>query len=179
MKTFLVTGADRGIGEALCREIHARGDRVIAACLGDSESLRDHDMGSSPRVDVTSDVAIRRGLAERLAGSRLDVLINNAGVVELCELGRLDFAKLRREYEVNALGPLRVTQALLGVSAKARKSRSSPAAWARSAKTLGRPLRLSHVEGGGEHGGNLPGTRSRRSAESRSSVFTREASAPK
>ena len=62
---------------------------------------------------MTSDSSIAC-LAERLDGTRLDVLINNAGVVELCELGRLDFAKLRREYEVNALGPLRVTQALLG-----------------------------------------------------------------
>ena len=112
MKTFLVTGSDRGIGEALCREIHARGERVIAACLDDSKALRDHGMWVEPAVDVTSDAAIR-GLAERLAGIRLDVLISNAGVVEPSELGRLDFAKLRREYEVNAFGPLRVTQALL------------------------------------------------------------------
>jgi NAD(P)-dependent dehydrogenase (short-subunit alcohol dehydrogenase family) len=112
MKTFLVTGSDRGIGEALCREIHARGERVIAACLDDSKTLRDHGVWVEPAVDVTSDAAIR-GLAERLAGIRLDVLISNAGVVEPGELGRLDFAKLRREYEVNAFGPLRVTQALL------------------------------------------------------------------
>jgi NAD(P)-dependent dehydrogenase (short-subunit alcohol dehydrogenase family) len=113
MQTFLITGADRGIGEALCREARSRGARVIAACLGDSESLRREGVEVVPGVDVTSDSSIA-SLAERLAGTRLDVLINNAGVVELCELGRLDFAKLRREYEVNALGPLRVTQALLG-----------------------------------------------------------------
>jgi NAD(P)-dependent dehydrogenase (short-subunit alcohol dehydrogenase family) len=112
MKTFLVTGADRGIGEALCREIHARGGRVIAACLDDSKTLRDHGVSVEAAVDVTSDGAVR-GLADRLEGVRLDVLISNAGIVEPCELGRLDFAKLRREYEVNALGPLRVTQALL------------------------------------------------------------------
>jgi NAD(P)-dependent dehydrogenase (short-subunit alcohol dehydrogenase family) len=66
-----------------------------------------------PGVDVTSERAVA-ALADRLAGNRLDVLLNNAGVVEPGDLGRLDFAKLRREYEVNALGPLRVTQALLG-----------------------------------------------------------------
>ena len=113
MQTCLVTGADRGIGEALCREVRARGARVIAACLRDSESLRREGVEVVPAVDVTSDQAVA-ALSERLAGTRLDVLINNAGVVELCDLGQLDFAKLRREYEVNALGPLRVTQALLG-----------------------------------------------------------------
>jgi NAD(P)-dependent dehydrogenase (short-subunit alcohol dehydrogenase family) len=113
MQTFLVTGADRGIGEAICREARGRGARVVAACLGDSESLRRDGVEVVPGVDVTSDGAVA-ALAERLAGTRLDVLINNAGVVELCELGGLDFAKLRREYEINALGPLRVTQALLG-----------------------------------------------------------------
>jgi NAD(P)-dependent dehydrogenase (short-subunit alcohol dehydrogenase family) len=112
MKTFLVTGADRGIGEALCHEIHARGERAIAACLHDSEPLRARGISVEPGVDVTSDTAVRR-LVGRLAGVRVDVLISNAGVVEPGELGRLDFAKLRREYEVNALGPLRVTEALL------------------------------------------------------------------
>jgi NAD(P)-dependent dehydrogenase (short-subunit alcohol dehydrogenase family) len=120
MQTFLVTGSDRGIGEALCREARSRGARVIAACLGDSESLRREGVEVVPGVDVTSDSSIA-SLAERLEGTRLDVLINNAGVVELCELGRLDFAKLRREYEVNALGPLRVTQALLGCLAEGSK----------------------------------------------------------
>jgi NAD(P)-dependent dehydrogenase (short-subunit alcohol dehydrogenase family) len=113
MQTFLVTGADRGIGEALCREARSRGAHVIAACLGDSESLRREGLEVVPGVDVTSDRAVA-ALSERLGGTRLDVLVNNAGVVEPVELGRLDFAKLRREYEVNALGPLRVTQALLG-----------------------------------------------------------------
>jgi NAD(P)-dependent dehydrogenase (short-subunit alcohol dehydrogenase family) len=112
MKTFLVTGSDRGIGEALCREIHTRGERVIAACLDDSTTLRELGVWVEPAVDVTSDAALR-GLADRLAGVRLDVLVSNAGVVDPCELGRLDFAKLRREYEVNALGQLRVTEALL------------------------------------------------------------------
>jgi NAD(P)-dependent dehydrogenase (short-subunit alcohol dehydrogenase family) len=112
MKTFLVTGADRGIGEALCVELQERGERVIAACLGDSPTLRARGVRVEPGVDVTSDTAVG-ALAERLRDERLDVIVNIAGVVHGGALGSLDFAKLRHEYEVNALGPLRVTQALL------------------------------------------------------------------
>ncbi len=113
MKTFLVTGADRGIGEALCLELKARGERVIAACLEDSPTLRSRGIRVEPGIDVTSDAAIA-ALAGRLGDERIDVLVHNAGVVCGGELGSFDFAKLRHEYEVNALGPLRVTQAMLG-----------------------------------------------------------------
>ncbi len=61
---------------------------------------------------MTSDTAVK-SLATRLAGARLDVLINNAGVLRDGRLGALDFADLRSQFEVNALGPLRVTEALL------------------------------------------------------------------
>jgi NAD(P)-dependent dehydrogenase (short-subunit alcohol dehydrogenase family) len=112
MKTLLVAGADRGIGEALCVGLHERGERVIAACLGDSPTLRARGVRVEPGADVTSDAAVA-ALAERLRDERLDVIVNIAGVVHGGALGSLDFAKLRHEYEVNALGPLRVTQALL------------------------------------------------------------------
>ena len=112
MKTFLVTGADRGIGEALCVELAARGDRIIAACLGDSSSLRARGIRVEGGVDVTSDSAVA-GLAERLGEEPLDVLLHVAGVVHGGDLGGFDFSRFRHEYEVNALGPLRVTQALL------------------------------------------------------------------
>lgn len=112
MLTVLVTGSDRGIGEALCLELHARGDRAIAACYGDSAKLRGQGIEVQSGVDVSSDAAVAR-LASALAGVKLDALIHNAGVVRESALGSFDFEGLRQEYEVNALGPLRVTQALL------------------------------------------------------------------
>lgn len=110
----LVTGADRGLGRALCLAYHARGDHAIAACLEDSDELRDAGLQVEPRVDVTSTPSVR-ALAERLrsAGTKLDILINNAGVAAVDELGAFDFDDFRRQFEVNALGPLRVTEALL------------------------------------------------------------------
>jgi NAD(P)-dependent dehydrogenase (short-subunit alcohol dehydrogenase family) len=63
-------------------------------------------------IDVTSEDACAR-LARHLAGERIDLLVLNAGVFESTSLGSLDFDRMRHEYEVDALGPLRVTQALL------------------------------------------------------------------
>ena len=115
MSVVLVTGADSGIGNALCRALHARGDTVVAACLGNSDELRALGVRVEPGVDVTSDGAVR-GLAQRLAdaGTDLDLLINNAGIAAQDALGALDYDAIRRQLEVNALGPLRVTEALLG-----------------------------------------------------------------
>ena len=114
MSVVLVTGADRGIGNALCRACHARGDTVVAACLEESDELRALGVRVEPGVDVTSDDAVR-SLARRLAdtGTDLDLLVNNAGIAEQDTLGALDYDAIRRQLEVNALGPLRVTEALL------------------------------------------------------------------
>jgi NAD(P)-dependent dehydrogenase (short-subunit alcohol dehydrogenase family) len=112
MGTVLVTGADRGIGQALCLQLHKRGENVIAACLGNSPLLEGLGLRVERQIDVTSEAAVKN-LAAHLAGTRLDVLLNNAGVLRDGGLGVLDFADLRRQVEVNALGPLRVTEALL------------------------------------------------------------------
>jgi len=110
--TVVVTGADRGIGAALCLQLRERGDRAIAACLVDSPQLRQRGVEVHGGVDIRSDEAVAE-LAKALSGERIDVLIHNAGIVRESALGRFDFASFREQYEVNALGPLRVTQALL------------------------------------------------------------------
>ena len=112
MPTVLVTGADRGIGEALCLQLQARGDQVIAACLDDAPALRERGIEVASGIDVTSAVAVAK-LAQLVGARRIDTLIHNAGLVIEGPLGNFDFDALQREYAVNALGPLRVTQALL------------------------------------------------------------------
>ena len=115
MSVVLITGCDRGIGKAMCLALHDRGDRVIAACLGDSQELRERGIDVEPDLDVTRDDAVDR-LARRLEadGITLDWLISNAGVLGVDGLGKIDFDDVRRQLEINAIGPLRVIQALMG-----------------------------------------------------------------
>lgn len=115
MSVVLITGCDRGIGRALCLRLHERGERVIAACLGDPGELRERGVHVEPHVDVTRDDAVD-GLARRLErdGVMLDWLISNAGVLGVDALGDIDFDEMRRQFEINAIGLLRVVQALAG-----------------------------------------------------------------
>ncbi|MGY1426393.1 SDR family oxidoreductase [Lysobacter sp. A289] len=116
MKTVLVTGANRGIGLAFARHYTARGDRVIAACRQASDALQATGAQVEAGVDVTDDAALA-ALAQRLGDTRIDVLVLNAGIMTREVLGDIDAAgweDMRRQFEVNAMGPLRVAQALLG-----------------------------------------------------------------
>jgi NAD(P)-dependent dehydrogenase (short-subunit alcohol dehydrogenase family) len=108
----LVTGSNRGIGLAMVRQLVARGDDVIAACRRSSEELSGLGVQVEEGVDVTDDAAVA-ALAARLNGTRIDILINNAGLLQSTPLDALDFDSIRRQHEINALGPLRVTAALL------------------------------------------------------------------
>lgn len=112
MATYLVTGANRGIGYEYCKQLQQRGDDVIAVCRTSSDELDNLDVRVETDVDVTSDDSVAH-LADTLAGISLDVLINNAGILERVGLEDLDFDSIRKQFEVNALGPLRLTKALL------------------------------------------------------------------
>jgi NAD(P)-dependent dehydrogenase (short-subunit alcohol dehydrogenase family) len=116
MSTVLITGANRGIGLAITAHHAARGDRVIAVCRQRSKALDALGVEVESGVDVTSGDDLRR-LAARFDGVRIDRLVLNAGVLEKESLGSIDedaAATIRRQFEVNALAPLRVADALLG-----------------------------------------------------------------
>ncbi|MDR7100512.1 NAD(P)-dependent dehydrogenase (short-subunit alcohol dehydrogenase family) [Lysobacter niabensis] len=114
MRTVLITGANRGIGLALAQQFTARGDRVIAVCRQSSPALDATAAIVEAGVDVSDDAAVE-ALATRLADARIDTLVLNAGILGQESLGAIDaagFERMRRQFEVNALGPLRVAQAL-------------------------------------------------------------------
>ena len=112
MATYLITGTNRGIGYDYCRQLQARGDRVIAVCRTASEELKQLGVQVEERVDITSDASVA-DLRTRLEDMEIDVLINNAGIAKRVTLEDLDFDSIREQFEVNTLGSLRVTQALL------------------------------------------------------------------
>lgn len=115
-KTILITGANRGIGQALLREALNRGARRVYA--GTRSTLPDTDPRVTPlKVDVTDEAAIERAASEL---PELDLLINNAGVAIRGELS--DLGQLQRQFDVNALGPLRMTLAFLPLLIRSKGS---------------------------------------------------------
>lgn len=114
MSTALITGAAGGIGRELARQLAERGTTVIAVCRKPSAGLS----GLPVRVEAGIDIATDAGcaaLAARVAGVPLDLVIHNAGVLSEESLDRLTddaIARIRRQFEVNALAPLRLTALL-------------------------------------------------------------------
>ena len=126
-KHCLVTGANRGIGLAFVQQLLARGDRVIATCRhpGKANALNTLAGEHPGRLHVLPlDVAHARSRAELIrelplvcgddaATSRIDLLINNAGVLHAGErFGALSAAHLEDSFRVNAAGPLLLSEAL-------------------------------------------------------------------
>lgn len=113
---IVITGANRGIGLELTRQCLARGDTVVATAR-DPEAARELKSLTTSALtilpcDVGDDASVR-AFAAKVGGS-VDALINNAGVMgSMTSLANLDSADVLNTYSINALGPLRVTAALL------------------------------------------------------------------
>ena len=110
--TVLITGANRGVGLALAQHYHREGWQVIGVCRSASAELADVAERVIEGIDVTREADVA-GLAEALVGTRLDLLINNAGLLRDEQLGEIDFDTIREQMEINAYAPLRVAEALL------------------------------------------------------------------
>lgn len=116
--TVLVTGAARGIGRGLCRALHARGSRVIGVDR-DTEGLDAlaSELGTGFHgltVDF-ADPAVPEALATRLREEYgpVDVLINNAGVVQGRSLDALSGEQVEQTFRINTLAPIQLTRCLL------------------------------------------------------------------
>ena len=106
-KTILITGANRGIGEALVNEALRRGAKKIFA--GTRGELKHPDKRVVPLpLDVTNDSQILRA-AQGLEG--LDLLVNNAGIALYDDLTEVD--AIQRQLAVNCFGALKMSRALL------------------------------------------------------------------
>ncbi len=114
-QTVLITGSNRGIGLALCQQLKHKGFHVIATCRQSSNALAALEVEIIENVEV-SDQKSLLNLAKHLSGRKLDRLINNAGIANGISMDRLDedsIVSCKRMFEVNSLGPLLTTQALL------------------------------------------------------------------
>lgn len=112
VNTYLVTGANRGIGLEYCRQLRDRGEHVIGVCRQSSEALNDLGIQVEKEIELTSDNAIS-DLVQRLSGRPLHCVILNAGMRQSMGLEDLDPHSIRHQFEVNALAPLLLARALL------------------------------------------------------------------
>ena len=117
---YVITGANRGIGLEFVRQLLARGEDVVAGAREPEKSTELQKLienaagkGKVYACDVARDESVR-AFASRIADAPIDVLINNAGVYgKMQSLVELDLDDVRQTFDVNAVGPIRVTRALL------------------------------------------------------------------
>lgn len=112
MGRVVITGANRGIGLELCKHYVKAGHEVYAACRQTSKGLSDSGAQIIEGIDVSTATGID-ALAQALHGKSIDILINNAGILKSQSLGTIDYDDVERQFVVNAIGPLRVTESLL------------------------------------------------------------------
>ena len=105
LSTYLITGANRGIGLELVRQLKERGEDVIATCRTTSSELNSLSVRVETDVDITSGESVLK-LRENLNDTKVDVLVQNAGIAEFNSLSNLDPQSILNQFEVNALSPL-------------------------------------------------------------------------
>lgn len=113
-KSVLITGANRGLGLEFARQLHAAGAKVIGTARRPESADELKALGVRvEQLDVTDPESVA-ALAAQLEGVPLDVLLNNAGIFpNRGSFEGEDPAEALRVFDVNTIGPLRVTQALL------------------------------------------------------------------
>ena len=120
-KTVLITGGSRGLGLAMAREFAQQGARV-AICARDSEeierALSDEILAHSGAIGLVCDVTVREDV-EKMVGSvrrqlgRIDVLVNNAGVIQVGPSELMTLSDYEESMNVHFWGPLYTTTEVL------------------------------------------------------------------
>lgn len=120
MSTLLITGANRGLGLEFAQRYHADGWRILALCRHHSDELRAIEAKGNAQVLLgdLSDGACLQEFAAALSAERIDLLINNAGVMQDSSVQRsnveqqslLDFDRdeWRNVFEINVFTPIQV-----------------------------------------------------------------------
>jgi NAD(P)-dependent dehydrogenase (short-subunit alcohol dehydrogenase family) len=116
LPSILITGASRGLGLEFARQYEADGWQVFATCrhpnsAADLQNLTKAGMLKIFRLDVTDETTIQE--TSRQIKEPIDVLINCAGIAGPRDqrTGNVDYAAWYAVLNVNAMGPLRVTEA--------------------------------------------------------------------
>lgn len=127
MPSVLVTGSNRGIGLEWCRQYAEAGWRVFATCRHPQtadelqDMARQHSQLSIHGLDVTQAQSLQ-ALRDELQHETFDVLINNAGVYleKYVHTETLRYDEWLQTFEVNTLGPMRVSEAFVEQVARSK-----------------------------------------------------------
>jgi NAD(P)-dependent dehydrogenase (short-subunit alcohol dehydrogenase family) len=114
-QTVVITGANRGLGLAFARQLHVDGATVIATARHPEKAKALHELGVEViKLDVTKDEDVA-GLAAAIGDRSVDMLINNAGITGtwVSQIDKIDPQGVAKVLDVNLIGPMRVTKALL------------------------------------------------------------------
>jgi NAD(P)-dependent dehydrogenase (short-subunit alcohol dehydrogenase family) len=109
MSRILITGASRGIGRATAEELTARGHEVVATAR-DVDTLADVPAAARLQLDVTDENSVRAAVA---AAGPIDALVSNAGATVRAPMETVPVEEVRRLFDLNTFGALRVAQAVL------------------------------------------------------------------
>jgi NADP-dependent 3-hydroxy acid dehydrogenase YdfG len=119
MARILITGASSGIGRATAIELASRGHDVVATARR-PEALADLPVAARLQLDVTDQGSVDAAIA---AAGSLDVLVSNAGETIRGSVEALPLSEYQRMMELNFLGSLRVTKAVLPAFRAKREGR--------------------------------------------------------
>ena len=119
--TIFITGSNRGIGLEFVKQYSLDNWDVIATCRDTSQAkelieLSEHNNNLSLMdLDITKKESVEE-VANKLNGKPIDILINNAaylGPPETQKFGQIDYSMFTESFEVNAIGPIRITEKLI------------------------------------------------------------------
>jgi NAD(P)-dependent dehydrogenase (short-subunit alcohol dehydrogenase family) len=117
-KVWFITGASRGFGFEIAKAALAAGDQVVATVRKQPDQLT-AALGNHPELrvvvlDVTDAAQVQEGVGQAIAHfGRIDVLVNNAGYGFLGAFEEATEEEIRRQFDTNVFGLLRVTRAVL------------------------------------------------------------------
>lgn len=117
-KTAIITGGAGGIASQLAPQLLAKGYRLLLIDLDDARlQERARALGGEVqcvKADLTQEADLQRTTALIGRVSDLDLMVNNAGIIEPGDVANLPYAVLERHISINLLAPMRLTQAALG-----------------------------------------------------------------
>jgi len=130
MKKIVITGANRGIGLGLVNELIEKGHNLVAGVRNPdtSEELikikakRPSNL-SILKLDLLDDKSITN-FCESINFPTIDILINNAGILENESFEKLQIASISKTFVINTLGPIKITQLLVGKLLKAKNPKN-------------------------------------------------------